>query len=89
MCYEAWVSSRAHTASSSATLDDLFIPKSFSILAKEGEPAKSYHLHVIFSRRLNVTVHIKTNSGTTWKGLGKGRQVLCRAAKGAKKKPLK
>lgn len=47
-------------------------PNPFSILAKEGEPAKSYHLHVIFSRRLNVTVHIKTNSGTTWKGLGKG-----------------
>lgn len=74
---------------SSATLDDLFIPKSFSILAKERRAGESLPPSHHFQQNIELECADKKKQQHNLEGSGKGAAGAMSSCIGAKKKPLK
>ena len=74
---------------SSAMLDDLFIPKSFSILAKERGAGENLPASQPFQRKTELECADKKKQQHNLEGSGKGAAGAMLSCQGGKKKPLK
>ena len=74
---------------SSAMLNDLFIPKSFSVLAKERGAGENLPPSHSFQRKIELECADKKKQQHNLEGSGKGAAGAMLSCQGGKKKPLK